>query len=110
MSNSQVYALEREADALRGSGKYEEAIGKIQEALAVDPNFARCHMALAVLYHHTQQYELACQHAEKACELEPGDSFNLAALSVTYQRAFEGTRDPIYIQKAELAMARSRGG
>ena len=47
--------------------------------------------------------------AEKAVELEPGDPFNYSALSVTCQRAFEGTKDPIYIQKAEDAMARSRG-
>ena len=47
--------------------------------------------------------------AEKAVELEPEDPFNLSALSVMCQRAFEGTKDPIYIQKAEDAMAKSRG-
>ena len=45
--------------------------------------------------------------AEKAVQLEPDDAFNYTALSVTYQRAFEGTRDPAYIQKAEEAKARA---
>ena len=75
----------------------------------MDEQFVRGHLALAVLYHQTKNYPLACKHAERACELEPTDSFNFAALSVTYQRAFEGTRDQNYIQKAEMAMARSRG-
>jgi hypothetical protein len=77
--------------------------------VALEPAFVRGHLALAVLYHHTGDHELAVQHAERACELEPGDSFNFAALSVTCQRAFEATRDPAWIHRAEMAMARSRG-
>jgi tetratricopeptide (TPR) repeat protein len=106
--NPEILALEKEADALRINGKYEQAIAKLQEVLAIDENFVRAHMGLSVLYHHTRNYEKSCYHAEKAVELEPHDSFNHSALSVTYQRAFEATRDPIFIQKAEEAMARSR--
>ncbi len=108
MPDPKVLQLERDAEALRQQGQHPAAIEKISEALAIDPEFVRGHLALAVLYHLTGEFERACQHAETACELEPGDSFNYAALSVTYQRAFEGTRDPAYIEKAEYAMARSR--
>ena len=107
--DKQLLELEKQADDLRNEGKYDDAIAKLTEAIGIDPNFARGHLGLSVLYHHAQDYEKSCFHGEKAVEIEPGDTFNLSALSVTYQRAFEGTRDPIYIQKAEEAMAKSRG-
>lgn len=108
MTQEQVLALEKEADQLKADGKQEEAIAKLHEALAIDENFVRGHMGLSVLYHLTGDYEKSCHHAERVVEIEPADQFNWSALSVTYQRAFEGTRDPAYIQKAEEAMAKSR--
>lgn len=109
MPAPEVLALEKQAEQFRQDKQYAAAIEKINQALELDPNFVRGHLALAVLYHHTGDYVAACRHAEQACQLEPNDVFNFAALSVTYQRAFEGTRDPAYIQKAELAKARSHG-
>lgn len=108
--NEQALALEKESDQLRGEGKFQEAVDKLLEALKLDEKFARAHLGLSVLYHHLADYEKSCHHGEQAVEIEPNDTFNLSALSVTYQRAFEGTRDQIYIQKAEEAMAKSRGG
>ncbi len=105
-----VIKLENEAEQLKVEGKYQEAIDKLLEAVKLDEKFARGHLALSVLYHLVEDYAKSCLHGEKVVEIEPNDAFNHTALSVTYQRAFEGTRDPIYIQKAEDAMARSRGG
>ncbi|MFK7770123.1 MAG: tetratricopeptide repeat protein [Mariniblastus sp.] len=99
--NPEILALETEADKLKADGKNEEAIAKLVEALAIDETFVRGHLALSVLYHKTEDHAKSVEHGEKAYQLEPEDPFNAAALSVTYQRAFEGTRDPIYIQKAE---------
>lgn len=96
----ELLALEKQADQLKNEGKNEEAIAKLIELLELDENFVRAHLALAVLYHKTEEHDKSVAHAEKAYQLEP-DDFNAAALSVTYQRAFEGTRDPVYIQKAE---------
>ena len=107
--NPQVLELENASNALRKEGKYDEAVAKLQQALELDPKFVRGHMGLSVLFYHLRDFERSCYHAEMAVALEPNDAFNLSALSVTYQRAFEGTRDPIYIHKAEQAMARSRG-
>jgi len=81
----EILAIEKDAEQLKNDEKFAEAIAKYQEALALDETFVRGHLALSVLFH----------------KLEPDDAFNAAALSVTYQRAFEGTRDPIYIEKAE---------
>jgi tetratricopeptide (TPR) repeat protein len=108
--NEQILALENEADQLRSEEKYDDAVAKLKEALEIDENFARGHLGLSVLYHHLNDYEKSCYHGERVCEIEPNDAFNWSALSVTFQRAFEGTRDPMYIQKAEEAMARSRAG
>ena len=105
----ELLALETEAEQLKSDGKNDEAIAKLKEAIEMDDSFVRGHLALSVLYHKLGDYEKSVAHAEKAVALEPDDAFNVAALSVTYQRAFEGTRDPIYIQKAEEALGRSHG-
>ena len=51
--------------------------------------------------------EDAVRHGQRACELEPDDPFNFTALSVTYQRAFQATKDRKYIQLAEESMAKT---
>ena len=107
--NEQVLSLEKESEQLRNEGKFQEAVDKLLEALKLDEKFARGHLGLSVLYHHLQDYEKSCHHGEQVVQIEPDDNFNWSALSVTYQRAFEGTRDQAYIQKAEEAMAKSRG-
>ena len=96
----EILAIEKEADQLKNDGKNAEAIEKHLEILKLDENFVRSHLALAVLYHKTEVHDKSVEHAETAYKLEP-DDFNAAALRVTYQRAFEGTRDTIYIKKAE---------
>ena len=106
---SEAAKLENEATKLRNEGKYEEAIAKLKLALEQDENFVLAHLGLAVLYHNIGDYPNSVLHGEKAVEVEPTESFNYSALSVTYQRAFEGTRDPIFIQKAEEAKAKAHG-
>ena len=102
-----VYELENEAEKLKDAGDYEGAIAKLQEALEQDESFVRAHLALAVLLGKVGEHEQAVKHGQRACELEPTDSFNFTALSVTYQRAWAGTQNQQYIQLAEEAMARA---
>lgn len=106
---SQAAQLESEATVLRNEGKYEEAIEKLKQALELDANFVLAHLGLAVLYHNIGDWANSVLHGEKAVEIEPEDQFNYSALSVTYQRAFEGTRDTTYIEKAEDAKAKAHG-
>lgn len=106
---SEILELEKQADSLRGEGKYEEAIAKLNELLEKDPEFVRAHLALAVLYHNTKDYDKACHHGERALELEPNDSMNVAALSVTYQRALAHTGDIKFKEKAEEMLFRNGG-
>ncbi|MCP4890089.1 tetratricopeptide repeat protein [Rubripirellula sp.] len=105
---SDLHAQYNDVEKLIDEEKFEPAISGLNEIVQVDPGFVLAHLALARVYTKTGQHDLAIQHAEKACELEPSDSFNFTALSVTYQRAWAGTQDQQYITKAEDAMARAQ--
>ena len=104
---SDLHAQYNDVEKLIDDEKFEQAISGLTQIVEVDPSFVLAHLALARVYTKTGQHDLAIQHAEKACELEPGDSFNFTALSVTYQRAWAGTQDQQYIAKAEEAMAKA---
>jgi Flp pilus assembly protein TadD len=103
-----VDELYAQGEKLKDAGQYEEAVAKFQEALQQDDTFALAHFALAVVCGKLGQHETAVQHAERGCELDPHDPFSYTALSVTYQRAFAGTRDHRYIRLAEEAMMRGQ--
>lgn len=96
-----------EVEKLIDEEKFEPAITGLNQIVEDDSSFVLAHLALARVYTKTGQHDLAIQHAEKACELEPSDAFNYTALSVTYQRAWAGTQDQQYITKAEDAMAKA---
>ena len=102
-----VDELYKEAETLKRAGKLDEAIVLLEELLKQDELHVLSHLALAVMYGKVGKYAEAVKHGERAVEIEPQDTFNFTALSVTYQRAFEATQDRIYIQKAEEAKQRS---
>jgi tetratricopeptide (TPR) repeat protein len=101
-------ALYDAADKLKDAGKLDEALAKLNEAVAADANYALAHSALAVVLQKLGRHDEAIEHAQKVCELEPDDPFSYTALSVTYQRAFAGTNNMQFIRMAEDAMERSR--
>ena len=104
---SDLNSLYSEAEKLKDDGNLEEAISKLQAIIEQDDSFILAHLTLAVLFGRVNKHEEAVQHGEKACELEPNEAFNFTAMSVTYQRAFAGTQNHYFIQKAEDAMARA---
>lgn len=99
--------LANQGDELRNEGKYAESIEKYEAAIAEDENLVIAWLSLAVVYGKVNEHEKAVAAGEKAIELEPTDAFNYTAMSVTYQRAYAGTGDQSYIQRAEDAMAKS---
>lgn len=105
---SEVVRLYDEADALKSAGKLDEAVAKLEQAIALDDSYALAHSALAVVLQRLGKHEDAIKHAVRVTELEPGDPFSFTALSVTYQRAYAGTNETGYIRLAEEAMERSR--
>jgi Flp pilus assembly protein TadD len=108
LSMADAVALYDEADRLKDAGKLEEAVAKLNEALAADSNYSLAHSALAVILQKLGRHEEAINHARRVCELSPEDPFSFTALSVIYQRAFAGTQEQHYIRMAEDAMEQSR--
>jgi tetratricopeptide (TPR) repeat protein len=102
-----VNELYKEHELLKREGKNDEAIAKLEELLKQDEKHVLAHLALSVLYPKVEKHDLAVQHAERAVEIEPEDTFNWTALSTTYQKAFEATRDRQYIFRAEDAKTRA---
>jgi tetratricopeptide (TPR) repeat protein len=105
---SDVVKLYDEANKLKAEGRLDDAVAKLNDALAVDDTYALAHSALAVILQRLGRHEDAIRHAIRVTELEPADPFSFTALSVTYQRAFAGTNQMGYIRLAEEAMERSR--
>ena len=97
-----------EAEKLKDEGKYDEAVALLNEVLAEDADHVLTHLTLGRIFTLTAKFDLAIEHGQKACELEPSEPFNFTALSVTFQRAWAGTQEQKYIQMAEDAMAESR--
>jgi Flp pilus assembly protein TadD len=75
-----------QAADLRDAGDKEGAVVKLDEAVALDPDFAIGHGMLAKLHADLAHAEQAIQHARRVAELEPDDAFSFTALSVIYQR------------------------
>jgi Flp pilus assembly protein TadD len=95
------------AEKLKDEGKLEESIAAMEAIVQEEPAHVLSHLALAVLYGRMGRHEDAIKHGQQACELEPTDPFSFTAMSVTYQRAWQGTQNHQYIHLAEEAMARS---
>jgi tetratricopeptide (TPR) repeat protein len=105
---SDLHARYNDVEKLIDDEKFEQAIAGLTEIVGEDGSFVLAHLALARVYTKTGKHELAIQHAEQACTLEPNDAFNYTAMSVTYQRAWAGTQDQQFIAKAEDAMAKAQ--
>jgi tetratricopeptide (TPR) repeat protein len=104
---SDVETLSKEAEKLKDEGDFDAAIAKCREILERDDGHVLSHLMLAVLYGKVDKHLDAVSHGRRACELEPSDPFNFTALSVTYQRAWQGTQNNEFIQLAEEAMAQA---
>jgi len=102
-----VNELYKAHEQLKREGKIDEAIATLEELLKQDDKHVLSHLALSVLYGKANKHDLAVTHAEKAVEIEPQDTFNWTALSTTYQKAFEATRDRQFIFRAEDAKQRA---
>jgi Tfp pilus assembly protein PilF len=70
----------------RDQGDKEGAVAKLEEAIALEPDFALGHGMLAKLYADLAVADKAIEHAKRVVELEPDDAFSYTALSVIYQR------------------------
>ncbi len=104
---AEIDELYQEAEKLKDEGKLDQSIAKLHEILVRDESHVLTHLALAVVYGRVDKHEDAVRHGQRACEIEATDPFNFTALSVTYQRAWQGTQNQQFIQLAEAATAKA---
>jgi len=90
-----------EAIELQQRGDVEGAIRKLHELLQQDERYALAHAALSVFYSKLERHDEAIAHADKVCELEPGDPFSFVAKSLVCQKAGR-------MAEAEQAMIEAR--
>ena len=90
-----------EAVALQQEGKVEEAVGKLNDLIAQDPDYALAHAALSKFNSLLEKHDAAVESAKKVCELEPNDPFSFVAMSMICQKADR-------MAEAEQAMEKAR--
>ncbi len=83
---------------LKEEKKFEEAIEKFKESLAVDDKFALGLHAIIQCLTELGRHDEAISYGKKLVEIEPNDNFSYIALSRAYQRGG-------YIPEAEHMMA-----
>jgi Flp pilus assembly protein TadD len=74
-------------DELQQAGQLDQAVGKLQEIAAAQPDYALAHSGLAVFLSKLGRHDDAVQHARTVCRLEPDDPFSFMAMSLICQRA-----------------------
>ena len=104
---STVQELYAEAEKLKAEGAHDKAIEKLGELLEMQEDYTLAHLALAILYGKVNRHDDAVKHGQRACELDPEDPFTFTAMSVAFQRAFQGTQNQEFIKLAEDAMAKA---
>lgn len=94
-------AIYDEAIVLHEQGKTDEAMAKLKELIAQEPEYALAHSALSVYLGRQERYDDAIEHARIVCDLESDDPFSFVALSLVCQKAGR-------IAEAEQALMQAR--
>jgi predicted Zn-dependent protease len=82
-----VDELYDKAIELQQAGHVDEAVAKLEELVAANPDYALGHSALSVFFGKLERYDEAVEHAQTVCRLEPDDPFSFIALSMICQKA-----------------------
>lgn len=90
-----------EAIALKEAGNLEEAVAKLEQLVAEEPQYALAHAALSAFYSKLERHDEAVQRAQEVCELEPDDPFSYMSMSLICQK---GGRIPEAEQALTQAM------
>ena len=96
-----LHEMYDESLALKDKGDLEGTVKKLEEMVAIDPNFVLAHSALGVHLQKLGRLNESIEHAIRVTELEPKDPFSFTQLSVIYQRCGKS-------REAEDAMAVAR--
>jgi type IV pilus assembly protein PilF len=81
-------------------GRNEDALEKLQKAVAAKPDYADVHSALAMVYERLLEYDKAGHHYRKAIDLQPDDGGNYNNYGVFLCRRGEFKKADKYFVKA----------
>ena len=83
-------------------GKLDEAIGKYQGALAMEPKFADAWEGLSMAYADKEMWAEAIAAAKRVVELSPDDQLGYTNLSRIYQRSGDVPEAEAWAAKARI--------
>jgi arylsulfatase A-like enzyme/Tfp pilus assembly protein PilF len=83
----QLYNLLKDAGGDSAQGRYDDAIAKVQKALAADPEILEGHMLLGNFLRKSQRPEEAIHAYRRALALDPEHQETLFLLALTYKEA-----------------------
>lgn len=88
MAAPSIEELLERADSARLDGNYDEAVANYKRVLELDPNNARAHLGLGLIYSFGWEgmFAEACIELEKAIELSPPDPELWVYLGKAYQQ------------------------
>lgn len=92
----------QEAEDFKEKGLHQEAIESYKKSLEIDPYFICAYYNLALLYHHTQQFNDAIVNLKKVIELAPSDASAYNNLGVIYFAVNNLIEAKIHFEKAIL--------
>lgn len=72
------------AQALKGEGRYQEAIEQFQAYSTIEPDAPSAHVGLGDTYRKLERYDDAIEHFKKAYELNPASAAPVVGLAQTY--------------------------
>jgi tetratricopeptide (TPR) repeat protein len=75
------------------SGRDDDVIACLQNALKIDPHYEEAHYNLGIEYRRRRQYARAERHLRKAIEIDPAYSLAYAELGLLLLRYRKGVRD-----------------
>jgi tetratricopeptide (TPR) repeat protein len=96
--------LFNEAEQHRFNGEYEEAVAKYKRVLEEDPEHARAHLGLGLVYSFTGEFDEAIAEMEKAVALAPDDVECHLKLGLTYTMLGmyeEGKREFLHVLRLD---------
>jgi len=88
------------AAALIASERALDALGPLDEALRVAPNYARLWSLKGAALDQTEQYDLARQHYDRALRLTPNDPNILANLGLSYALSGDAATAETWLRRA----------
>ncbi|WP_028313547.1 YcaO-like family protein [Desulfatibacillum aliphaticivorans] len=89
--------------ALKDMGRYQEALGILKKAEAMDPDRTDCHNLMGFCYFSLRRHEEAIASFQKVIDLDPGSAIDYANIASNYRDMGE-TEMAIQYYKQALAL------